>query len=169
MFPSNIEAVLAILLSIVPGFVMTTVWARARTWKGPSSDIRTILQSLALSGLVQTLLLPLTYGWIYPVRKQLEQYPERLAVWILLAVLVVPFMLGWGGGRLTDFLTDPAHSRVEGKLKRAAARIWSASAAPSVWDWLFTVRPPNERFLVVTFEDGAQLAGTFEEGSLALT
>ncbi len=104
-----------------------------------------------------------------PVRDRLEEFPERLGVWLFLVVLVVPVLVGAASGRLTDYFADPSHSRVEGRFRRAIARLWPAPAPPSIWDWFFTVRPPNERFLVITFRDGTRVAGAFAEGSLALT
>jgi hypothetical protein len=169
MFPANIEAVISVLLAVVPGFITTTIWARARTWKGPAGDLRTILHSLVLSVVIQALVLPLTFTWIYPVRDRLDEFPERLGVWLFLVVLVVPLLVGAVSGRLTDYFADPSHSRVEGRFRRAIARLWPAPAPPSIWDWFFTVRPPNERFLVITFRDGSRVAGAFAEESLALT
>lgn len=169
MFPATPEALLSVLLAVLPGFVMATVWARARTWKGPASDLRTVLQSLFLSVVIQVLLLPLTLAWIYPVRAVLNTFPERLAMWLLLAIVLVPVLLGGAFARLTDYFTDPRHSEVQGRFRRAVARVWPAAAPPTIWDWLFTVRPPHERFLVVTFKDGSRVAGAFAEHSMALT
>jgi hypothetical protein len=169
MLPNNAGAVAAVLLAIVPGFVATSVWARARTWKGPSGDLRMALQSLVLSAIVQLLLAPLTVAWIYPVRDQIADFPERVATWFALAVLVVPVAAGLVGGWLTNSLTDPGSTRVRGRLRRGLAHLWPASAPPSIWDWLFTVNPPYGSFLVIEFRDGRKVAGVFAEGSLALT
>lgn len=169
MLPENAGAVAAVLLAIVPGFVATSVWARARTWKGPPGDLRTILQSLVLSVVIQLLLAPLTVAWIYPVRDQIADFPERVATWFALAVLVVPVAAGLIAGWLTNSLTDPGSTRVRGRLRRGLAHLWPASAPPSIWDWLFTVNPPYGSFLVIEFRDGRRVAGVFAEGSLALT
>lgn len=99
VLPSNTSAITAILLALVPGFVATSVWARARTWKGHTgvSDLRTILQSLALSLVVQVVISPLTITLNWPVRTHLGDYPERVAAWLGVSVLVVPFTMGLVG------------------------------------------------------------------------
>lgn len=169
MLPEDFGTVGTALLAIVPGYVATAVWARARTWRGPAGDLRTILQSLVLSLVIQLALAPLTIAWLYPVREQILQYPERLAGWLALAVLVLPVGGGLAVGKLTNFLSDPTSAAVRGRFRRAIARLWPAPAPPSIWDWIFTVRPPHGSFLVVEYKDGTRVAGAFAEGSLALT
>ncbi len=169
VLPENFQAFAAVLLAIAPGYIATAVWARAKTWKGPSSDFRTVLQSLALSAVVQLLVSPVTLLWIYPVRNDLLAYPGRVFVWLSLTVLIVPVAGGLLAGYLTDRLFPPKHARVEGTFRKRFARIWPAPPPPSVWDWLFTTRPPHGSFVVVEFKDGRRVAGVFAEGSLALT
>lgn len=169
MLPDNGTALITILLAVVPGFVATTTWARAKTWKGPTGDFRTMIESVALSAVIQLVMAPVTIAWIAPVRDRLDEFPERTALWFLLTVLVVPVSGGLVAGRLSDYLGDLKNVRVEGRLKRRIARVWPAPLAPSVWDWLFTVRPPNGSFVRITFKDGAVVAGVFAEGSIAFT
>ena len=169
MLPDDFGTVGAALLAIVPGYVATSVWARARTWKGPAGDLKTVLQSLALSLVIQLVLAPVTISWLYPVRDELQRYPGRLAIWITLAVLVIPVAGGLGIGKLTNALTDPRSTLVRGRFRRSVARIWPAAAPPSIWDWLFTARPPHGSFVVIEFNDGRRVAGAFAEGSIALT
>jgi hypothetical protein len=169
VLPENLAMVAAILLAVVPGFVATSVWAKARTWKGPEGDLRTILKSFALSLVVQLAVSPLTLAWLYPVRGRLEDHSVRLAVWFALVVLVVPTLGGLAIGKVTDFLANPGSPEVQGHWRRRIARVWPASGAPSIWDWLFAVRPPLGSFVVVEFDDGSRVAGVFAEGSMALT
>ena len=169
MLPSNFGALGVLLLSIIPGFIATSVWARARPWRGPEGNLRTVLQSLTLSVVIQLLLSPLTLVWLYPVRHRLEEFPERTATWVGLVVLVVPVLLGLVAGKLTNVLSDPESLRVRGRFRRALARLWPAPAPPSVWDWVFSAKPPHGSFVVVEFLDGRRIAGVFAEGSLALT
>ena len=165
MLPGNLAAVEAILLAIVPGFLATMVWARARTWRGPSGDLRTVLESLALSLVIQVAVAPLTIEWLYPVRDVLVDYPERVAVWLALVVLVMPVAGGLLAARVNKWVTKST----AGRIRRILARAWPASPPPSTWDWLFTNEPPNGKFLVIDFQDGRKIAGVFARGSVALT
>jgi hypothetical protein len=168
MLPTNTSAVTAFLLAVVPGFVATTVWARARTWKGPSGDLRTVLQALSLSLVVQVIVSPLTIAWIWPVRTHLDRYPERVATWLVVTVLVLPFALGLVGALLTDTLIRRSQKSLTG-WARLVSRFWPAPLPPSIWDWLLTTSPPNSSFLVLEFNDGRRVGGTFEKGSIAIT
>jgi hypothetical protein len=169
MLPSNTSSVTAILLAIVPGFIAASVWARARTWRGPSGDLRTVLQSLSLSLVIQLISSPLTIAWIWPVRKHLDLYPERVATWLVVSVLVLPALLGLAGAQFTDWLIRLSTQPGVPAWLGVAFRWWPPQTPPSVWDWLFTTRPPNESFLVVEFRDGRRVAGTFQQGSMAIT
>src|SRR5438270_6460582 len=100
------------LLAIVPGFIATATWARARTWRGPSTDLRTVLQSLALSAAIQVVLSPLTVAWIVPIRNDLGSHPGRVAVWSFVTVLVLPLLAGIGVARATDLMFDPTQTGV---------------------------------------------------------
>jgi hypothetical protein len=170
MLPTSSAALSIALLAIVPGFIATATWARARTWKGPSGDLRTILQSLALSAAIQVVISPLTVAWIVPIRKHLADHPGRVATWFLIAVLVVPLGLGLAAARLTDVIFRPVRPREDvGWFRRTIARVVRAPAPPSAWDWLFANRPPNGEFVLVQFKDGSQVGGVFAEGSVSLT
>ncbi len=170
MLPTSSGALAVILLAIVPGFIAATTWARARTWKGPSGDLRTVLQSLALSAAIQVLISPLTIAWIVPIRTHLADHPGRVAIWFLLVVLVIPLVLGVLGARLTDLIFRPVQlGRPLGRLTRGVTAFVKAPAPPSVWDWLFTAQPPNGGFVIIQFNDGSQVGGVFAEHSVALT
>jgi hypothetical protein len=170
VLPTSEAALVIVLLAIAPGYIAAAAWARARTWKGPSGDLRTILQALVLSAVVQAILVPLTVVWIVPIRDHLPQYPLRVTVWSLLVVLVVPVALGLAAGAFTDKLFDPAEDRVKGRLASVVNAIVPAPTAPTIWDWLFVSdRLPTSGFLVVEFKDGARVAGAFAERSMALT
>lgn len=168
--PTTATALAIALLAIVPGYIATSVWARARTWKGPTGDLRTILQSIAASAALQVVMSPLTVAWIVPIRRHLVQNPGRVAVWLLLAVLVVPMISGLLVARLSDKLFPSTLSPQNyGRLRRIMAAILRSPAPPTMWDWLFTNRPPNERFVLIEFKDGSQVGGVSAAGSLALT
>jgi hypothetical protein len=170
VLPSSISAITAILLAIAPGFVAISVWARARTWKGLAgvSDLRIILQSLALSLVVQVIVSPLTIAWIWPVRTRLGDHPVRIAVWLSVSVLVVPFAMGLTGAKFTDALIERL-GYSPGKWTKALSWFWPYPVPPSIWDWLFTTSPPNASYVILEFRDGRRVAGTFERGSMAMT
>lgn len=165
MFPTSEAALVILLLAIAPGFITAAAWARARTWKGPAGDLRTIIQSLVLSAVVQALLMPLTVFWIVPIRNSLSRYADRLTVWSLLSVVVVPVMLGLASGAITDWIFQPAKDRTRfSKLANLAP------TAPSAWDWLFTGdRVPQSAFLVLEFDNGSRVGGAYAGNSIALT
>lgn len=167
--PPTTEALLIALLAVVPGFLASTTWARAKTWKGPSNDFRTLLQSLAASALVQLILLPYTLAVLYPVRSDLAGHPRRLAAYFVLAVLLVPIAAGRAASWLSDRILDPSLLRDPTGIRSRVSAVWKPTPAPSIWDWLFTADPPNETFLVIEFRDGRRLAGVFAQGSIALT
>ena len=169
--PTSWTGLAIALLAVAPGFIMTTTWARARTWKGPSTDLRTILQSLALSGVVQVLLVPLTIAWVLPDRADPAHHAWPLAAWAILAVLVLPVCLGFGAARLQDWVFPPlAHWDYEPTGWRArVVQMFRSSPPPTVWDWAFTRRNLTARFLLLEFEDGSHVGGVFAAGSYALT
>lgn len=102
----------AVLLTIAPGYIATVVWARARTWRGAPGDLKTMLQSLVLSGVVQLIAAPVTLAWLYPLRQQVADYPERVLAWLTLVTLVVPFLDGMLAGYVTDQLSGRPASEV---------------------------------------------------------
>lgn len=168
--PTSETALVILLLAIAPGYIATSTWARARTWEGRSSDLRTVIQAIVLSAVVQAVLSPLTVVWIIPVRKTLANYPARVTVWVLLAVLVIPVAIGLGWGWVTDKFFDPVDERVRGTFPRLVNRVVHAPAPPSIWDWFFTAdRAPARGFLVIEFNDGNRIAGAFANSSLVLT
>ena len=170
MVPTSQVALAILLLAVAPGYIAVAAWARARTWKGPSSDLRMILQALVLSAVVQAVLSPLTVFWILPVRTSLADHPWRITIWLLVSVIVVPVALGLGAARATDKVFEPSEAVVKGKWSKRLNRIVPATTPPTVWDWLFTAdRVPKSGFLVVDFNDGTRVAGAFAQRSLALT
>jgi hypothetical protein len=167
--PTSWVALAVALLAIVPGFLATTTWARNRTWRGPANDLRTVLQSLALSGVIQVLVAPLTQIWIVPVRHRLEHHAGRTAVWFLLTVLVIPVLLGLVSARLTDAIFNPRRQREYGPVVQALVWFFRAPWPPSVWDWTFTTEVADGRFVLAEFTDGSRVGGVFAKGSIAVT
>jgi hypothetical protein len=161
-----------VLLAIVPGFLATATWSRARTWKGPSGDLRTVLQSIAASAALQVVISPLTLWLLYPVRAELMDHPRRIAVWAFVAVLVAPFAGGIAAARIGDLLFPPKGrpwARRPSGWRRLVDGLVSAVPPPSSWDALFLTDPPSGKFVGVQFTDGTQVGGVFSQGSVAHT
>ena len=70
MLPTDPIA-LAVLVAVVPGYLTIFFATRNSTWRGLTGDLQTLLQSLALSVLMQALMAPVTLLWLYPVRDDL--------------------------------------------------------------------------------------------------
>jgi uncharacterized protein DUF6338 len=171
--PTTLTALLIVLLAIVPGFIATTMWGRSRTWRGHASDFRTMLLSVAISGVIHVISAPLTILWIIPARGDLLKHSYRAAGWAALVVLVVPTVLGIAAARFTDWFQKPMLKATDIRSLGIFRRIWATivrgGITPSIWDWVFEAEPPDERYLVVTFTDGTRIGGVFEAGSYALT
>jgi hypothetical protein len=131
--------------------------------------LRTILQALVLSAVVQAVMLGPTLTWIVPIRNSWQDYGDRLAIWALATVVVVPLILGVGGARLYDVVFAVARQRNTGWRARLDRAVGPA-IAPTVWDTVFTTdRIPPAGFLVVEFKDGRKVAGVFASASLVQT
>jgi hypothetical protein len=166
--PSSAEGLFIAMLAVVPGFVATMLWARANTWRGLPNDLRLVLQSLALSLIVHAMASPFTIWWLYPHRGQLAEFPERLAVWVLVVGVVLPAAGGVVARPVSGYLAARGSEELTGWRRRVAS-VWPASVAPSIWDWLFLEGIPDGQFVLVEFNDGRRVAGAFEAGSFALT
>jgi hypothetical protein len=169
MLPSTFQALAVFLLAIVPRFLATGFWARAKTWKGRPGDLLTVLQSIAVSLVIQVIVAPLTIYWLYPVRAHLEKYPWRICVWSALVVLIVPWVGGTVLGRLADWVFDPRLMVTGPSWRRIVAWLFRPAVPPTIWDWLFTANPPDGCFVVLEFTDGRRIAGTYSAGAYALT
>jgi hypothetical protein len=171
--PTTLTALMIVLLVIVPGFVATTMWGRSRTWKGHASDFRTMLLSVAISGVIHVISAPLTILWIIPARGDLIGHSYRVAGWAALVVLVIPTGLGIGAARFSDWFQGPMLKATDLQSLGIFRRVWAVlvrgGVTPSIWDWVFEVEPPDERYVVLTFSDGSRIGGVFEAGSYALT
>jgi hypothetical protein len=166
--PSTWVGLSIVLLAIVPGFVTVAVWSRARTWKGPSGDLRTILQSLAVSAIIQVLVSPLTIAWIVPIRENLTQQTWHVAIWFAASVLILPAVLGWSFARATDWVTQPVTPN-NSWFKLRLDWVLGLSTPPSAWDFVFTEQNPDGKFVIIEFGDGKRVGGVFADGSIALT
>lgn len=155
-----------ILLAIVPGYLTVLWWSRARTWRGFPTDLHTVLQSLALSLVLQLVLLPVVLIEIYPVRDHLIDHPTRVAGWALLALVVLPYVLGTGAARVGDFVFPTGLRRPPAGWRRFVAWFLRPAPEPSVWDWIVSSGVLDGCFLVLEFSDGSRVAGTYSKARL---
>jgi hypothetical protein len=169
MLPDTASALWVAFFAVVPGYVAVSTFVRhQKTWREADRDLRTVLQALAVSAVVQLAAAPVTLAEIYPVRNHLDQHPLRLALWGLLVVLVIPWVGGRAYARVVterQVAPDPQDSWRR-KLLRSLV---TAPPSPTGWDWFFVSQPPDGAFVVVEFTDGKQVAGTFSAGSQAIT
>ena len=169
MLPATFPALAVLLLAIVPGYVATSFWARTRTWRGRTTDLLTVLQSISVCGVVVGRMSIPAYWGFYPDRDHLDLHPFRLAVWILLTAYIVPMFGGILFGHLSDVLTESTRVTGSGRLGRILAQVLPTVLPPTIWDWAFTNGVTNNAFVVVEFTDKTRVAGIFASGSVAST
>jgi hypothetical protein len=169
MLPSTFPALAIILLAIVPGYVATSFWARTRTWKGRTTDLLTVLQSISVSVVIVGIMSFPAYWWFYADRDHLDLHPVRVVVWVLLTAYVVPMLGGILFGYLFDQLTEPTSMTFTGTIRRFLAPFLPAVIPPTIWDWAFTSGVPDNSFIIVEYTDKTRVAGVFEAGSIAYT
>ncbi|MDT5233808.1 MAG: hypothetical protein QOI39_4308 [Mycobacterium sp.] len=168
MLPDTATALWVAFFAVVPGYVAVSTFAsRQKTWRGADSDLRTLLQALWVSAVIQIVAAPATLTKILPVRAHLDQHPLRVAIWGLLVVLVIP----WVGGRTFALVVELRRGKEDpaGFWVGFFRNLVALPPAPTVWDWFFVTKPPDGAFVVVEFSDGKLVAGTFSEGSQAIT
>ena len=82
MVPSDAVGLAILLLAVVPGFIAVGAWSRTKTWKGRGSDFLTVVQSVAVSAVIQVVAFPILSIWlIYPQRDDLMHHAWRTALW----------------------------------------------------------------------------------------
>ncbi len=168
MLPSW-NALIVTALAIAPGYVAITMWSRQRTWLGPTTELRTLLQALSWSTVVHLTTAPIAWPLItlsLPV--VLAEHRWRLLFWLLATMLLVPACLGVLVARLTDWVFVVGSDRLRG-LRSALNDIVKPATPPTIWDWWLMERPPNGSFVRVTLRDGTLIGGVFSDGSKATT
>jgi hypothetical protein len=158
--PTTAEALAVVLLSIVPGYLARTAWARGKTFRLPTSDLTVIVQSIAASLVIQIVLSPLTITWILSVDNELGSHPWRVAGWAV-AMLIVSV----AGGFLFGVISNSFVFIRPLWLRRALT-----PALPTMWDIAHIEgKIPKLSLLVVEYSDGRRVAGAFAGKSAATT
>ena len=171
--PDTVEAVAIALIALVPGYIATSVWSRARINRhAPVSDLRTVLQSLVFTAIIQILLTPLTLELVYPIRSEPLSHPRRLALWAVITLLIAPAVIGQLAARVADALFPPdpmlwsPNTRGWRRLPWALIRHGSP---PTIWDTVAAADVFDGHFVVIQFKDGKRVGGAFGQGSAAMT
>ncbi len=166
MLPSTYQAVIILLLAVVPGFVAIVTWARAKTWKGFEGDLDTILRSLVVSLIVQVPMFPLALALgLFPDVNHWQKHVVALFAWLFLTVLLVPVI---GGGLASwyydRFLFPLTQNPIPPGTDKKLLPQWSP-AFPTAWDSFFVQSIPNGSWIILDMDDGKYIAGTWETGS----
>jgi hypothetical protein len=175
--PTTLEALAIILVAVVPGYIAVTLWARTKTWERPPTDLALILLAIIFSAVIQGLLFWLTVPWLWPIRDELIKHPWRVGFWAFFVLILLPAIGGIYAGRLSDLLFGAR------PLPRGRAA-WKQELLPPInqllpnipptsWDKFFLRRVPPGKILVITLDDGKQIAGSYygtrSEGSFSMT
>ena len=160
MLPTDPIA-LAVLVAVVPGYLTIFFATRNSTWRGLTGDLQTLLQSLALSVLMQALVAPVTLLWLYPVRDDLAHYPVRVAAWLALVLLVLPFVVGVVSAHVARVLFPPSELVTRSRFKRFVRWFIWPEPPPTLFDWAMTSGLMEDRFVLIEYEDGRRIGGAY--------
>ncbi|MGI8824317.1 MAG: DUF6338 family protein [Chloroflexota bacterium] len=165
MLPTTFQALVVLVLAVAPGYIAIVTWARAKTWKGFSSDLDTVLRSLVVSALIQVPMAPLAVWFgLYPDLAQVGRRAWLLFIWLLLTVILLPLLGSAIASSSYDrFLLPLARSDNPSHNEKIRA-----PRPPSPWDRFFLQKVPNGSWLVLELE-GGYVAGSWERGSYAIT
>lgn len=159
----------AILLATVPGYLTIFFATRNSTWGGLRGDLQTILQALVLSVLMQALLAPVTLAWIYPVRDDLIHHPYRVAIWLALVLLGLPFVVGVLAAHIGRWLFPPSALQTTSRFGRFIRWFIWPEPPPTLFDWALTSGLMENRFVVIEYEDGRRIGGAYGRPGVSMT
>ncbi len=166
--PATREALLIALFAIAPGWIALQAWARNKTWSPPTTDLRTVLQTISVSLVIQLITWPIVGARVFAERDRLDGDPNLVITWAVLVVIIVPVAGGVVLGRLSDWLDK---RRLQGSatgFERGATYLWPSNP-PSAWDAFFDQGIPSGTFLTLTLENGTKVAGAYGNRSYATT
>ena len=168
--PDSVPALLVFLLAVVPGFLGIRGYSRRRSRSVPDRDLYALAGAIVLSaiwlGVVWLVLLafgdPLSRWGLSPYNAKRLQGHRADAVWLGLAVIFVPFILGALIAGLLDRL-----SMVKSKTTWRHLRATGLFRAPSAWDraWSRFAREQGAGEVLVHLANGLMIRGAFGEHS----
>jgi hypothetical protein len=149
--PETVDAVLVLILFVIPGFVAGRILSLAFPRVEPGEG-RMVLEALALSclnyGLLSWLLL---LGW----NQKWYERTSALATLAFVVLFVSPILIGLAMIGLND----------AGWVRRLRARFGLAHPVPKAWDYFFRRRTPC--WVIGTLKDGRIVAGLYGSNSFA--
>jgi hypothetical protein len=156
---------LIVLLAIAPGYMTIYFATHGRTGVPLEPDLRLVLQALTISAVLLAFLGPPAYAFIWPARNNLAALVLWSAVWLLLLVLVAPFVAGWVSRRLVRQVDlHPDHWAAKA-FRQAVPK----PVPPTLWDWSALNKTLDGKFVVVEFADGRKIGGAFGSPGVSLT
>lgn len=161
------EALVILLLAVVPGYIAIALWRRTKTFERAATDLRTILPALAVSLVIQIIASPLTMKLLLPVRNDWVNHPKEVAIWAAVVVILIPVVGGVGLGRLSDLLIQSgtgSPNTITKVLRRILPQV-----PPSPWDLFFLLGVADGDFLIIELNDGTKLAGLYSQPSFIAT
>jgi hypothetical protein len=162
-----LEALAVVLLAVVPGYLARTAWSRGKTFSPPTTDLTVVVQSIVASVVLQVILGPLTIALLWSVRDNVADYPWRVVLWAMTAVIVVPLFGGYLWGRVIEWTQVPARGLgwLPQRLRKDLAPM-----APTIWDDVHGESIlPDPSLLVLELADGRVVAGQWAKGAKAMT
>lgn len=138
------------------------------TWRGHPSDFRTIIQSIAISLIIQVAVSPLTEMWIVRHRHHLPHNWRLLIYWLLTVTLAIPVVAGTIWAKATNwYIASANHERWPRRLLHFFVNDW---VAPSLWDWAVLDGRLDGKYLVVEFDDHRMIGGVCDsDGGMFFT
>ncbi|HXA27623.1 MAG TPA: DUF6338 family protein [Candidatus Angelobacter sp.] len=166
--PGTFEALGVLVLAIVPGYLARSAWSRGKTFSRSTSDLTLVVQSIALSLVIQAALSPITFWLFYDVRDHLDEHPRRLAFWVVVGFVLVPLIGGYLTGKASDRVARAVGGQPDGWWRREARRLFLPEF-PSIFDQVVVDDLPDPSILVVEFADGHRVAGSYAKGASIIT
>jgi hypothetical protein len=137
-----------------------------------------VLLSIIFSAVIQVLLAWLTIPWVWAIRNDASHHIGRLAWWAFFALILIPALGGIVAGRLTDLFSGalgiPVPPLRDGKawrnilLPKPVTKLFPP-LPPSPWDRFFLERHADGQFVIITFDDGSAVAGSYYGRAFAAT
>jgi hypothetical protein len=169
MAPSNVDAVVAFFVVVVPGFLLSRGYVRARTRTEPQPGLQTLTEAIA--GSVVVLLIAWPVGapdllrWAGD-RTLLTDHSDALG-WFLLVTLLLAYPIGFGLGATLEYLIG----REDSFVVRRLGDTWLGTRLldpPTVWDrfgreLLADAGQGSERHVRVRTKSGAEIQGVFDD------
>jgi len=149
---------LAILLAIAPGYVLIYFATLGRTGRALTPDLHLILQCLVVSAAILAPLAPFAFFSLWPHRDHLTDYAWSIALWLVVIVVAVPYVIGR--------VIGGANYRIErnplGRLAKLVRLAVPVSPPPTIWDDLVLSQMMENGFVVIEYRDGRRIAGEYQ-------